>query len=144
MDLFQKWRYEETKAILEGKSPLEIECMRDVFLNKENLEMLDLNKDNWEKEMRQSSIPIIVCFYATWCYSCGILNPILNELSKKYDGKIKFAKVVVDDNMDLTASLNIKSVPSLLFFCDSKIKKCLVGVMTKEKLDGEIEQCLLK
>lgn len=81
---------------------------------------------------------VIVDMYADWCYPCKILKPILEELSKEYK-EIKFLKVNVDENMELANKFSVTSIPTLLFFKNSKLVNRIVGAYPKSKLKEVIE-----
>ncbi len=78
--------------------------------------------------------PAIIDFYADWCVPCQVLSPIIDELSDKYDGKIDFYKINVDENQELTMGFGIRSIPSLIFIPMVGTPQIASGVIPKEKL----------
>ena len=78
--------------------------------------MLNITKDSFEKEVMSSEIPVVLDFWATWCGPCRMLAPVLDELAEKYDGKVRFGKVNVDDEPLLASRFGIASIPTLIFF----------------------------
>lgn len=96
--------------------------------------MLILTKDNFEEEVLNSDVPVVVDFWATWCGPCMMLAPTLEEFAKDHP-EIKVGKVDVDKQPDLAAKYGIMSIPTLLCFKDGEISKQLVGLVPKSKLE---------
>jgi len=104
--------------------------------------LLEVNTDNFKKEILDSDIPVLVDFWAEWCMPCRMISPIVEELSQDYKGKIKVAKVDVDNNTGLATDLQILSIPLLILFKDGKELTRIVGVTPKERVAKEIETAL--
>lgn len=89
--------------------------------------------------------PAIVDFYASWCGPCKKLSPIMEKLSKKYEGKVNFYKIDVDKSSDLANTLNIKAIPTLIFLKDSLSSVIIMeGFMSETELEYNISSYLLK
>lgn len=88
---------------------------------------LIINGDNFEQEVINSDIPVLVDFWATWCGPCKMIAPFLSQLAIKFDGKIKIAKVDVDENEDIASSFGVSSIPTLLFFKNGEVVAQRVG-----------------
>ncbi|MCX6796936.1 MAG: thioredoxin [Candidatus Doudnabacteria bacterium] len=101
-----------------------------------------LNGSNFEKEVINSNLPVLVDFWAVWCGPCKALAPIIEEIAKDYKGKIKVGKVNVDENNDLAAKYNIMSIPTLKFFKNGKIVQELVGAAPKDSIENLIKKIL--
>ena len=96
--------------------------------------MTTLTTANFEAEVLQSSIPVFVHFWAEWCGPCKRQAPVLDRLEGRYAGKIKFAKVNVDDEAPLAASFRIMSIPTLALFEGGQVVEQLVGLRSEAEL----------
>jgi len=104
--------------------------------------LLEVNSDNFKTEVLNSDIPVLVDFWAEWCMPCRMIEPIIDELSKDYKGKIKFVKVNVDNNTQLATDLQILSIPVLIIFKNAKEIKRIQGANPKSVIQKEIETAL--
>ncbi len=102
---------------------------------------LEVNKGNFAAEVLNSSEPVLVDFWATWCVPCQMMAPILDELSGEMAGKLKIAKLNTEDgeNQELAMEYHIQSIPNMKLFKDGKIIGEFIGLRNKETLKGEIE-----
>ena len=100
-------------------------------------------QENFEKEVLQSLVPVLVDFWAPWCGPCKILSPILEELEKEYDGKgIHIGKVNVDENSALAAQFGVMSIPTLMFFKKGVVVDQMVGAQNKDRLAERIKKVI--
>jgi len=104
--------------------------------------LLHLTDTNFKKEVLDSSEPVLVDFWATWCSPCKMITPILEELAKEYDKKFTIGKVNVEESPKTATRYGIMSVPILVFFKKGKISEQLVGVLNKAQIKRKIEENL--
>lgn len=104
--------------------------------------MLNITKSNFEKEVVASEIPVVLDFWATLCGPCKMLSPVLDELAAEYSDRVRFCKVNVDDDPELSARFGIASVPTLIFFKNGEILKKTVGYREKDELEGMLKELL--
>lgn len=95
---------------------------------------MNITSENFEKEVLQSQVPVLVDFWATWCGPCKMMTPIVEELSKELEDKAKVCKINVDDESELAIKYGIMSIPTFLVFKDGKVVNSTVGMQDKEKL----------
>ena len=93
--------------------------------------MLEINKENFEKEIMDSEKPTVLDFWAKWCPPCKMLGPIFEELSKEMS-EFKFAKIDVDKNQEIAGQFEVRSIPTLIFFKDKKEIGRMTGFLPKE------------
>ncbi len=93
----------------------------------------------FDAEVRDSDIPVVVDFWAEWCGPCKQIGPALEELSVEYAGRVKIAKVNVDENPNVAAAMGIRSIPALFLVKDGKIVANKVGAAPKSALASWIE-----
>lgn len=100
---------------------------------------LALTEDNFETEVLKSNVPVLVDFWAPWCGPCRSMAPIIDDLAKEFDGKVKIGKVNVDENRNLAGNYGVMSIPTLIFFKDGQNVGQLVGYTAKSALVKKID-----
>lgn len=97
-----------------------------------------LTKENFENEVLNCELPVIVDFWASWCGPCMMMAPVIKEIAAEYEGKVKVGKVNVDDEPELSLEYGISSIPAIMLFKDGKRIKTSVGYSSKEELKSEL------
>ena len=106
--------------------------------------VLHIDGNQFQEEVVRSPQPVLVDFYADWCGPCKSIAPVIDQLSKEYEGKVKFVKVDTDANQDLAMQFGIMSIPTVMFFSKGKVEDIVVGAVPssvfKSKLDSLIKR----
>ena len=102
-----------------------------------NAEMT-LTEETFDEEVRSSSEPVLVDFWAEWCGPCKMVAPILDEIADEQAGKLRLAKVNIDDNLELAQRYNVMSIPTMILFKDGAEEHRIVGAKGKAQLLQEI------
>jgi thioredoxin 1 len=108
-------------------------------MSKDTVTVLDAT---FKTEVLESSQPVLVDFWATWCAPCRAIAPALEELATQYKGQVKVAKVDVDENNQIAQQFGIRSIPTLLLFKGGKVVEQIVGAVPKTKLEDSIKKAL--
>ena len=98
--------------------------------------------DNFDDEVIQSEIPVLVDFWAEWCGPCKVIGPSLEALAADYNGKVKIAKLDVDDSPDTAGRFGVRSIPTLIMFKDGEAQQATIGIRPKGQLIELIETYL--
>jgi len=101
---------------------------------------LTITEQNFQQEVLQSDKPVLIDLWAVWCGPCKILSPIVEEIAKEYEGKIKVGKINVDENPNITRQYDVVSIPTLIMFKNGKIVSHMVGVQPKNFITNEINK----
>ena len=96
----------------------------------------------FDPEVLKSDTPVLVDYWAEWCGPCKMIAPILDEVSKDYDGKLRVAKMNVDENRDVPAKYGIRGIPTLMLFKDGQLAATKVGALSKAQLTAFIDSHL--
>ncbi len=105
-------------------------------------DLLQVTDDNFDDEIMNSDIPAMVDFWAEWCGPCKMVGPVVEELAKEYEGKIKIAKMDVDQHRETPVRFGIRNIPTLIMFKGGKVVQTIVGAQTKSHLDEELKKLL--
>lgn len=100
---------------------------------------ITLTDANFNQEVLQSNVPVLVDCWATWCGPCRMIAPIIEELAGEYAGKAKIGKLEVEENPAVSAQLNVQSIPTILFYKNGKVVDQVVGAVPKKVLAGKLD-----
>ncbi len=106
------------------------------------MSILHFTDADFKKEVLQSSLPVLVDFWATWCGPCKMIAPHLEELAKEYAGRMKIGKIDIDSYSKTATEYGVMSIPTLIFFRNGKVMGQLVGAVSLAELKRKIEEYL--
>ncbi|MDA8329588.1 MAG: thioredoxin TrxA [Betaproteobacteria bacterium] len=98
-----------------------------------------VSDDTFEQEVLQSPLPVLVDYWADWCGPCKMIAPILDEVSKEYAGRIKIAKLNIDDNPATPPKFGIRGIPTLMIFKNGSVEATKVGALSKSQLTAFVD-----
>lgn len=104
--------------------------------------MLKVTKANFEQEVLQSEVPVLIDFFADWCMPCKMFAPIFEGAAEEYEGKVKFVKVNIDESPELAQKYFVMSIPTLKLVKGEELLGNFVGAMSQEELEDWIEEHL--
>jgi len=99
-----------------------------------------VSESSFDQEVMQSGQPVLVDYWAEWCGPCKMIEPLLHEIADEYAGRIKIAKVNIDENPGVANQYKIRGIPTLMIFKDGKVEGMKVGALTKGALKEFVEQ----
>ncbi|HDQ00357.1 MAG TPA: thioredoxin [bacterium] len=104
--------------------------------------LLTVTEENFKSEVLQSDLPVLIDFWAVWCGPCKAIHPIVEELAKDYQGKLKVGKCDVDSNQQIALKYGIRSIPTLLIYKDGEVVEQIIGAVPKQQIVKKLEPFL--
>ena len=105
-------------------------------------DVINTTNDNFQSDVLESNVPVLVDFWATWCAPCKAIAPVLEDLAAEYDGKAKVVKVDVTENQEIAARYGIRNIPALYLFKDGEVVDQVVGALPRSQLVNFVEKNL--
>jgi len=104
--------------------------------------IVHVTDDNFENEVLESAEPVLVDYWAEWCGPCKMIAPVLDEICDEYDGRVKVAKLNIDDNPNTPPRYGIRGIPTLMLFKNGEVEATKVGAVSKSQLTAFIDSNL--
>ena len=104
--------------------------------------IVHVTDDSFEQEVLQSSNPVLVDYWADWCGPCKMIAPVLDEIAEEYDGRIRVAKLNIDENPNTPPRYGIRGIPTLMLFKEGEVEATKVGAVSKSQLTAFIDSNL--
>jgi len=104
--------------------------------------IINVSDSTFEQEVLSSEIPVLLDYWAEWCGPCKMIAPILNDIADEYSGKIKVAKLNIDENPSTPAKFGVRGIPTLMIFKSGSIEATKVGAMSKSQLSAFIDSTI--
>ena len=102
----------------------------------------EFTDQNFDSDVQESDIPVLIDFWAEWCGPCKAIAPVLEEIAEEYKGKIKVGKVDVDKNQNTSIKYGVRSIPTLLFMKDGEVVNQLVGAVPKSNITDILNEVI--
>ena len=102
----------------------------------------EFTDQNFEKDVLQADVPVLIDFWATWCGPCKAIAPVIEEIAAEYENKVKVGKVDVDQNQNTAMQFGVRSIPTLLLIRNGKVANQIVGAVPKENITKVLDEAL--
>lgn len=106
------------------------------------MSLIEITDNNFETEVLQSDLPVLIDFWAVWCGPCKMIAPIVEELSTELEGKMKIGKLDVDSNQKTSIKYGVRSIPTLLIFKDGKLADTIIGAVPKTHIVDRLNKVM--
>lgn len=106
------------------------------------MKTITITDDNFESEVINSDLPVLIDFWAVWCGPCKIIAPVVEQLAEEYDGKLKVGKLDVDNNQESSIKYGVRSIPTLLLFKNGQVKDTIIGAVAKQQIVQKVNSIL--
>lgn len=103
---------------------------------------IELNDGNFQKEVLESDVPVLVDFWAPWCGPCRMIAPVVEEIAREYQGRLKVGKLNTDESQQIAATYGVMSIPTLMIFKAGEVVERIIGAQPKEALTPKIDAVL--
>ncbi|XP_057531182.1 uncharacterized protein LOC130809416 [Amaranthus tricolor] len=107
-----------------------------------SVQLPSVTEDTWKSLVLESDLPVVVEFWAPWCGPCRIIQPVIDELSKEFAGKLKVFKINTDDCPSIASDYGVRSIPTVIIFKNGEKKEAIIGAVPKSTLSSSIEKFL--
>jgi thioredoxin 1 len=106
--------------------------------------VIDIDKNSFKSEVLNSKLPVVIDFWAEWCGPCRIFSPVVENISKDYENKVKFYKLNTDENPEIAEAYNVMSIPTALLFENGEVKAISIGAVPLETFRRWLEENIRK
>lgn len=106
------------------------------------MKTVTITDENFENEVINSDLPVLIDFWAVWCGPCKIIAPVVEQLAEEYSGKLKVGKLDVDNNQETSIKYGVRSIPTLLLFKNGQVKETIIGAVAKQQIVQKVNSVL--
>lgn len=104
--------------------------------------VIELSDSTFKEEITKSEIPTIVDFWAEWCMPCKVIDPLIDKIADEFEGRIKFGKINIDENIEMATNFAVMNIPTLVFFKNGQETGRVAGVVSRETIIRKIQELL--
>ncbi|MBI2792755.1 MAG: thioredoxin TrxA [Gammaproteobacteria bacterium] len=107
-----------------------------------SIKIVAVTDDNFENEVVNAKLPVLLDFWAEWCGPCKMIAPVLDEIANAYEGKLKVAKINIDENSATPQKFGVRGIPTLMLFKNGELESTKVGALSKSQLTAFLDSHL--